>query len=136
MTLLVSSTRALAAETYHRLAATRQLIEANRRRLNPWWSLSGGAAADGAGSLRPSVRERLRRGVLPPPPSQMWAGHGTGMNCVICAKTIQHDDIECEFRVRVVSGLMTLWAHLPCLDVWTHESRAIVGDDAVSEEDP
>jgi len=85
VTVLVDSTRALTAETHHRLAGTRRLIERNRRHLNPWWSLSDSSDAP---NVRHIVIERLSRRSLPPAPAKLWAGNGTGQICIVCNQMI------------------------------------------------
>ena len=58
--------------------------------------------------LRLSVRDRLRRGILVPAPSQVWAGMETGSICTICGKVISPDEVENEVVV----------------DIWRSESYA------------
>ena len=108
------------------VTATRQLVACNRRRLNPWWGLSGGSdGQDPLDELHLSVRQRLAQGDLLPAPRRVWAGRGTGQRCVVCAKEILASDVENEISVRSNGLEVTLWAHLPCLRVWREESDAL-----------
>ena len=118
----INSSQELLARTHTLLAGARYRISVNRRRLNPWWALTG-SSGDGDGELALSVRDRLERGILVPAPRQVWAGKGTGNMCVICTKAIEADQVENEVDIRVDGIVINLWAHLPCLNIWQIESQ-------------
>ena len=114
---VLAVSRALLAETRHRIAV-------NRRWLNPWWALTG-SSGGADGELVLSVRDRLERGILLPAPSQVWAGKGTGTTCVICTKGIEAHQVENEVVIGADGVTVKLWAHLPCLNIWQSESKAV-----------
>ena len=120
MTVLVDSTRALTAETYRRLAATRRLIERNRRCLNPWWGLSG--SSDGP-NVRRIVIHRLSRGSLPAAPTELWAGNGTGRICIVCDQMITPMQLEAQLIDDRGGVTVKIWAHMLCYDIWRYETR-------------
>jgi len=122
----IESSRYLISRNRAMIAATRQLIACNRRRLNPWWGFSGGSDEQNpVDELRLSVRQRLVQGDLVPAPRRVWAGRGTGQRCVVCAREILASEVENEISVRSNGLEVTLWAHLPCLRVWRDESDAL-----------
>jgi len=122
----IESSRDLIVRNRAIIAATRQLIACNRRRLNPWWEFSGGSdERDPLDELRLSIRQRLALGDLVPAPRRVWAGRGTGQRCVVCAREILASEVENEISVRSNGLEVTLWAHLPCLRVWRDESDAL-----------
>lgn len=124
MTQLVEKSTPLCHENQRLLTTSRFLITANRRRLNPYWGLSGGSEDDDrGGALLLSVRSRLERGVLIPAPHKVWAGNGTGKTCVVCTQKIYPDEVENEIGVREGDVEIKLWAHLPCFNVWRWASR-------------
>jgi len=118
----LTSSREIIAQTRARLRETHALIAVNRRLLNPWWTLSGGADEDRDSPLIASVRNRLERGTLDPAPQKVFAGNGTGRTCIVCARVISADQIENEVVVRTNGIAVTLWAHLPCYNIWRWES--------------
>ena len=122
MSLLAESTRALVVTTRSRLAETRSLVAVNRRRLNPWWALSGGSD-DAEGALLQSVLDRLHRRALLPAPGRVWAGMGTGQTCVVCTRTIQADEVENEIAINGGGIAVKLWAHIGCLATWRRASE-------------
>jgi len=73
-------------------------------------------------SLRHSVRDRIERGILDPAPLEVWAGQGTGRTCIVCATVISPDQVENEIVIRTNGIAVTLWVHLPCLNIWRWES--------------
>src|SRR5215470_7663625 len=124
--LHIESSHNLISRNRAMITVTRKLVACNRRRLNPWWGLSGGSdEQDPADELRSSIRQRLAQGELVPAPRRVWAGRGTGQRCVVCAKEILASEVENEISVRAKGLEMRLWAHLPCLRVWRDESDAL-----------
>jgi hypothetical protein len=125
----IEFTRELIARNRAIVACTRHLMACNRRRLNPWWGLSGGSdEGDRAAELRLSLRQRLEQGDLVPTPRGVWAGMGTGQHCVVCARDIPAAEVQNEISVRADGLEVRLWAHLPCLTIWREESDAIQHD--------
>ena len=134
LTQLVERATALSHENQRLLTMSHSLIVASRRRLNPYWSLSGGSEDDDCGgALLLSVRSRLERGILIPAPHQMWAGHGTGKTCVVCAQKIYPDEVENEISAREGDVEIKLWAHLPWFNVWRWASRVFEAEQRSSE---
>ena len=122
----IESSRYLISRNRAMIAATRQLIACNRRRLNPWWGFSGGSDEQNpVDELRLSVRQRLVRGDLVPAPRRVRAGRGTGQRCVVCARNIPASEVENEISVRADGHEVRLWAHLSCLRIWRDESDAL-----------
>ncbi len=121
----VTSSREAAVQSRALLRETHSLIARNRRRMNPWWGVSGSSDPNGDDDLRLSVRDRLQRGILPPAPRQVWAGKGTGTTCAICAITIGPDQVENEIAIRSNGTVVTLWAHLHCLEIWWREVETL-----------
>jgi len=124
LTQLIEQSTALCRENQRMLRTSRSLIAVNRRRLNPYWGVSGSSGDDVHGALLKSVQERLECRALPSAPDKVWAGNGTGQTCIICTKTIYSDEIENEAVVSGDGVAITLWAHLGCLDVWRRATRA------------
>jgi len=124
LTQLVEQSTALCRDNQRMLRTSRSLIAVNRRRLNPYWGVSGSSDDDVHGALLKSVQERLECRALPSAPDKVWAGNGTGQTCIICTKTIYSDEIENEAVVSGDGVAITLWAHLGCLDVWRRATRA------------
>jgi len=118
----LTSSQEIIAQTRARLRETHALIAINRRLLNPWWALSGGADEDRDSLLILSVRDRLERGAIHPAPQKVLAGNGTGRPCIVCDRVISADQIENEVVVRTNGIDVTLWAHLPCYNIWRWES--------------
>ena len=123
---LVARADALLKRTHSRIAV-------NRRRLNPWWGVSGSSDDDAERALLRSVQERLECGALPSAPDKVWAGKGTGQICIICTKTICSDEIENEVLVPGDGVGVTLWAHLGCLNVWRRGTRVYKSECQSSE---
>src|SRR5215467_5177958 len=122
----IESSRDLIIRSRAMVADTRKLVACNRRRLNPWWGLSGGSdEQDPVDELRLSIRQRLAQGELVPAPRRVWAGTGTGQCCVVCAREILASEVENEISARSNGLEVTLWAHLPCLRLWRDETDAL-----------
>src|SRR5262249_897297 len=107
-----------------RLSKTRTLIILNRRRLNPWWGISG--SSDDGIALFQSVLDRLHRGLLVPAPSKVWAGNGTGRTCIVCTQTIFPDQVENGIAINVARVVIRLWAHVSCFNIWRRASAMYV----------
>src|SRR5262245_21577763 len=120
---LVTSSWEIVTQARSRLRETRDLIALNRRRLNPWWGISGSSDGDGDGALMLSVRDRLERGDLAPVPGRVGACKGTGQTCAICKKTIYPAEIENEVTVQGGGETVRLWSHIRCLDIWRRASQ-------------
>jgi len=69
-------------------------------------------------SLRHSVRDHLDLAS-----QEVSVEQGTGRTCIVCATVISPDQIEDEIVVRTSGIAITLWAHLPCFNVWRWASR-------------
>ena len=115
---LIADSRQLVARSRVLVAETIRIIDASRRRLNPWLGISGSSDHKFEGALLQSVLDRLNRGVLLPAPGRVWAGMGTGQTCIICAQTIRPDEVENEIDVNGSGITVKLWAHIGCLAVW------------------
>ena len=79
--------------------------------------ISGGADADD--ELRRSVRERLAGGRLMRASNISLARRGSGQPCVICSRTIEHNEVERE----VEEAKQRAVSHDRCYFLWREESR-------------
>ena len=67
--------------------------------------------------LATRVADKIRSGVLPPPPEppqKYFAGKGTGQRCDVCEQAITGEQLEYEVDV---DG-RTLRFHEKCVDMW------------------
>jgi hypothetical protein len=70
-----------------------------------------------ATDLATLVADKIRSGVLPPPPEpteKYFAGKGTGQLCAVCEQAITTEHLEYELDI----GRRTLHFHEKCLDMW------------------
>jgi hypothetical protein len=51
-------------------------------------------------------------------PPRMWAGHGSGATCSVCARSIQQQDIEYEVELPPGSERRSLHFHFSCYQGW------------------
>jgi hypothetical protein len=108
----IRKNRVLLAASYHRIAAA-------RRRLNPWFAVTGGSDADG---LRAMIRARLATGVLfPIHGTRAWASYGEDHPCIVCKEPITRAQVE--YEVASASADLTVRAHLRCYMMWKDESQ-------------
>lgn len=116
---MLEQTRASINSNCAMAAASRYRIAASRRRLNPWFALTGGSDTDG---LRAMVRARLATGALFPLEStRAWASYGEDNPCAVCRELISRAQVEYEVSSAIVDA--TVRTHLRCYMVWKEESR-------------
>lgn len=120
---MLEQTRASIASNRAILLLSRYRIAASRRRLNPAFAVSGGAAPP----RRVAVRALLITGVLPPPSAEILAGPGSGRRCAICHEPVASAEVEYELYGGVSGAVV---CHLPCYIVWREESERATGDSA------
>ena len=117
---MLEQTRASISANYDMVAASRYRIAASRRRLNPWFALTGGSDIDG---LRALVRSRLATGALfPLQNTSAWASYGEDNPCAVCREPITRAEVEYEVSSTVVDT--TVRTHLRCYMMWKEESQA------------
>jgi hypothetical protein len=110
------------------LAASRVLIARSRRRLNPFFGVSGGAAP----TLRETARVLIASGVLPPTNGSIYGGYGTGKRCVICQQLVPPTEVELEVPGPINGAV---YCHLPCFNVWKEESVPATNGSSADEPD-
>lgn len=100
------------------IVESRRRVAASRRRLNPWFAVSGGSEPSER-SLRATVRTLLASGLLRPIDGKALAGQGTWTRCVVCGEAITSGQLQME----PASGRAV--AHAPCFLAWYGESNAV-----------
>lgn len=114
---MLSETWARIQSNRERLRTSRDRIAANRRRLNPAFGISGGAAPP----LRETVRALLASGTLFPVSGNGFAGIGSGKHCVVCQTPISSSEVEYEVDGYPIGAPI---CHLTCFFLWREESSA------------
>src|SRR4029450_4468940 len=115
---MLEQTRASISSSYGVVRASAYRSAASRRRLNPWFALTGGSDTDG---LRAMVRARLATGALFPLEStRAWASYGEDNPCAVCRELISRAQVEYEVSSAIVDA--TVRTHLRCYMVWKEES--------------
>jgi hypothetical protein len=73
-----------------------------------------------------TIGERTNRGrELPPrPPSRMWGGTGSGVNCAICGELIGSDQLEYELEYPAGDRRARYHVHVRCCAAWELQSPA------------
>lgn len=117
---MVAESRACVGSNRALLDSTRYLIASSRRKLNPYFAVSGGAAPP----LRETVRALLASGILCPPGRRVVAVHGARQRCVICHEPLVPHEVAYE-----VEGGESGWVrcHFSCFLVWKEESVGVPG---------
>lgn len=116
---MLEQTRASISVNCDMVAASRYRIAASRRRLNPWFALTGGSDTDG---LHAMVRARLATGALfPLQHTRAWASYGDDNPCVVCREPITRAQVE--YEVSSAATDTTVRTHLRCYMVWKEESQ-------------
>jgi hypothetical protein len=74
------------------------------------------------GILREAVRRRVAEGRLPcKRQDYMWAGKGSGLDCVVCDRPITSTQVEYELQFGGAPNLVVVRMHRPCLAFWESE---------------
>lgn len=116
---MLEQTRASISANHDMVAASRYRIAASRRRLNPWFALTGGSDSDG---LRALIRARLATGALfPLSGTRAWASYGMDYPCAVCREPITRAQVE--YEVSSVVPDTTVRTHPRCYMVWKEESQ-------------
>ena len=116
---MLEQTRVRISANYAMVAASRHRIAAARRRLNPWFALTGSSDNDG---LRALVRARLATGALfPLHGTRAWASYGEDNPCLVCREPITRAQVEYEVSSAVADT--TVRTHLRCYMLWKQESQ-------------
>ena len=120
----VEQNRTLLLESWRRVAAS-------RRRLNPWFTVSGGSEPSER-TLRSTVRALLASGLRSPIDGNVLANSGTGNPCLVCGAPVTpaQPQVEPNGKQAVASVV-----HVPCFLAWYDESHAVAGDELPEESD-
>jgi hypothetical protein len=114
----VDRNRVLLAESWRRVACS-------RRRLNPWFAVSGGSEPSER-TLRATVRALLASGLRSPIDGNVLANSGTGKQCAVCGTPVTPAQPQVEPNGgQAVESV----AHVPCFLAWYDESNAVHGEE-------
>ena len=103
------------------ISRTRELIARSRRKLNPFFAVSGGSEASER-TLRATTRALLASGLLRPIDGKAWSGQGTGKCCVVSGEPITPGQLQVEPDGR--DAVQSI-AHVPCFLAWYDESNTV-----------